>query len=462
MQIRPVSAGPTLPEMRHAAAAPAPFGVDSVDTGRADAPPPGLSAGEAARLLMRQGLDKKDTPYRVRDFAVAPDGSLYLLYSERDRGYLARLSPEGRVAWEMPLQEEGLRHLGAIPGGVRVGSPTGALAVAEDGQVLRTERSPQEVGVQWTDSAGVRYELLKDHRLRAVDPAGREIALPELPALNSGARQADGSLLLRADGQVFHLKPGGELQHAWKLPDWPREGRTSHVVLEVFPLADGGLMLQKQSITVIPAQFDDLPPHGHMAGLWDPAPTNVSDTCLVRLGADGNIVWKSDSLGSSARVVVLPDGTAFADGYGGGRSEVPFRRVRPEDGKVEKAFEVHGSIHEFRAEPGGTLLVGHTGVWSRLDAQGRVLAEASSLPDHGGARLMGLLPDGRLLFQDAEGKNALRCRLETGEWETLTDPAGDHSAILAVRERSDTGPTPEIVDAGNQVVIGDVALPRNG
>lgn len=462
MQIRPVTARTSPPEMRHAAAAATPFGVDSVDTGRADAPPPVLSASEAARLLMREGLDKKDTPYRVRDWAAAEDGSLYLLYSEREKGYLARLSPDAKIAWELPLQEEGLRHLGPFPGGVRVGSPSGALAVSQDGQVLRLEKSPQKVGVQWTDSAGVRYEMLDDHSLRAVDASGDPVALPALPRLNSGQRLPDGSLLLRADGEVFQLAPGGSLRHAWKLPDWPREGRTSHTATDVWPLPDGGLMLQKMSITVIPAQFDDLPPGGHMGGLWDPAPTNVSDTCLVRLAADGSVVWKSDTLGGSSRVVVLPDGTALAEGYSGGRSEVPIRRVGFADGKVAKAFEVPGSIHEFRALPDGSVLVGHSGIWSRLDAQGATLAETSSHPDHSGARLMGVLPDGRLLFQDSEGKSALRCRLETGEWEALTDPSGDHSAILAAREREQEGPPPEVIDGEGWVIIGDVQLPRNG
>ena len=468
-----------IPAARPAAPpTPAPWGADGVQLGSAPAPgisaaeaarAPGLSAAEAARIMDGPGLEKDRVPYRLRDFAASPDGSLYLLYSEspgKGRGYLARLDAGGRIAWERPLEKGSWRRLGALPdGGVRVGTPRGAVVVDAAGALRRTEESPMDAEAEFTDRAGVRYELRADRHVRAVDAEGRELALPEPLAkafLEGGAPLADGGVLLRGGRHVFELAPGGALRRDHELPDWPRYGSTKCAVVDAWPLPDGGLLVQRRDSTEVPGQYEDYNPGGHMGPLMDPIPVTTHQHRLVRLEGGGKVLWESDPLGAMPRLCVLPDGTAFLDRPNPGAAKAPLGRVRPEDGKLEQVHPVAGSIQELRAEPSGTVLLGQGDTWTRLDGAGRPVAEASLPAEHRGSRLAGLLPDGRLLFRDPDDRQAWACRLETGEWTPLTDPVADHSLVLKARELPPEGPPPEVVDGQDWVIIGDVRLPRKG
>ena len=420
----------TTPVARPAAPqAPSPWGADGVDPSRA-AQAPGLSARDAARLMDGPGLQKDRVPYRLRDFAGAPDGALYLLYSEspgQGRGYLARLDPEGRISWELPLEKGTWRRLGALPdGGVRVGTPRGAVVVDGAGTVRRTEESPMEVETELADRAGVRYELRADRHVRAVDAQGREVALPEPVAkafLEGGAPTPGGGVLLRGGRHVFELAPGGALSRAHELPDWPRYGPTKCAVVDAWPLPGGGLLAQRRDSTVVPGEYVDSNPGGHMGPLMDPVPVTTNQIRLVRLDGDGKVLWESEPLGAMPRLAVLPDGTTFVDRPNPGAAKAPLGRVGAEEGKLERVFPVAGWLQELRAEPSGTVLVGHGETWTRLDASGRPVGEVTLPPDHREARFGGLLPDGRLLFRDTEDRKGWACRLETGEWTSLTDLA---------------------------------------
>ncbi len=420
----------------------------------------------AARTLTQGNrLKKSESNYRPTAWSRASDGTLYISYGQSGQGksaYLAAVDPNGRIAWELPLGENRISHVGVAPDGrIHLGTPEGQLICTADGRLAETRTGGPAIRAHHQDGTGMRLEHLQDgEALRAVSPDGQEVALPA-PLLGVRARSIqptpEGGLMVLTSGHAVRLAPGGASATATPLPTWPAEDRLSYSTERAWGLRDGDVLVQRNSYLTMRS------PRGGMFGMpgmgrhFDPdsrMPTTLTRTAFIRLAADGTQKWATGEFSDTTRFAVNPDGSLF---FNDGGKEV--RIVDPE-GKPTKVADLSARADAFRSgvRP-GTLLVRHEDRIARLGADGASLAEVRLDPSRSKFQLEGDLEDGRILFR--EGPVLWSCDPTSATWTRLTDLEVDHST----RPEDLVAPAPPeqagTIEKGDDwIVIGGVRLPR--
>jgi hypothetical protein len=473
LNIPPV--GPSLPKPG-ALANPASASPPPQD--RFESLPPSEDADRlrrAARGLIHQDkLGKAETTYLANSWACAADGTLFIGYAEAgegQKGYLAAVDPQGRIAWELALGENDVAHVGLMPDGrIKVGTPDGHLVCSTDGRLLESRTGGPAVRSHHQDSSGMHLEVLSEQgTLRALGADGREVALP--PVLTGTRARSvlptpEGGLMVLAAGAAVRLAPGGATVAITPIPQWPAEGQTTYTPERAWGLVGGDVLVQRNCTTATGFPGRTKPVFGGLVDVgsnWDPAkdmPASVTRADFVRLAPDGTERWRTEQiqkeiLALPSSLIVNPDGSILLTGR-----KLNVNRVDPE-GRSEVLFDLPYFPDIFRAgaQP-GTILVRHRERVSRLGPEGQILADLSLDAEKRGFQLVGDLQDGRILF--SEGRTALWATDPvTGTWTRLTDLEVDHSARPEDLLAPDLGPAPGEVESGDGWVdIGNVRLPR--
>jgi len=422
----------------------------------------------AARTLTQGNrLKKPETSYRPTAWSRGADGTLYIGYGESGQGklaYLAAVDPKGRIAWELPLGENRITHVGVAPDGqIHLGTPDGELVCSADGRLAETRTGGPAVRAHHQDAMGMRLEHLRDgEALRAVSPSGGEVALPaELTGVRARSIQPtpEGGLMILAGDKAVRLAPGGSSASATPIPTWPVEDKISYSTERAWGLTDGDVLIQRNSYVTMRS------PRGGMFGMpgmgrhFDPdsrMPTTLTRTAFVRLAADGTQKWATGEFSDTTRFAVNPDGSLF---FNDGGKEV---RIVNTEGKPEKIADLSARADTFRSgiQP-GTVLVRHEDRVARLGADGTAQAEVQLDPSRLKFQLEGDLEDGRILFR--EGPVLWSCDPASAAWTRLTDLEIDHST----RPEDLVAPVPPeqagTIEKGEDwIVIGGVRLPRRG
>lgn len=422
----------------------------------------------AARTLTQGNrLKKSESNYRPTAWSRASDGTIYISYGQSGQGklaYLAAVDPNGRIAWELPLGENRVTHVGVAPDGrIHLGTPEGQLVCSADGRLAETRTGGPAVRAHHQDGTGMRLEHLRDgEALRAVSPGGQEVALPApLPGARARSIQPtpEGGMMILAGDRAVRLAPGGVSATTTPLPTWPAEDRISYSTEKAWGLMDGDVLVQRNSYMTMRS------PRGGMFGMpgmgrhFDPdsrMPTTLTRTAFVRLAADGTQKWATGEFSDTTRFAVNPDGSLF---FNDGGKEV---RIVDAEGKPKKVADLSARADTFRSgiRP-GTLLVRHEDHVARLRADGTTQAEVQLDPSRSKFQLEGDLEDGRILFR--EGPVLWSCDPASAKWTRLTDLEVDHST----RPEDVVAPAPPeqagTIEKGEDwIVIGGVRLPRRG
>lgn len=441
---------------------PAPASEGSVDALR-----------KAARALTKDGeIRKGESKYRPAAFTRDADGQVYIGYTEAYPGkksYLASVAPDGRIAWELPLGEVKVQHVGVTDAGILVGTGDGHLVCTREGHVDEVLTGGPEVRSHHRDATGMHLEVLgSDGTMRAVGADGSPRDLPpELAGLRvrSVERAPDGGLFVFTDKQMVRLAPGATGVTMTPTPEWGPNGKLTYNAAKAWPLEGGDILIHRHSYLTItprgPHRFMR-PGMGMGGGYFDPdqwAPDTITRSAFVRIAPDGTQRWATDDTTEQTRIVVCPDGNVLLQNGSAPNGFSGVQRITP-DGKFEQAFQVKGNIEDFR--PGvqpGTVLIRHDDRVSRYDAKGTLLGSVA-LGAHKGQQVDGDLEDGRIVFRNGFEGDLWAADPATGAWVRMTDPDVDHS----LRPEDLTSPSEEparnVEETEGWVVIGDVSLPR--
>lgn len=467
LNIPPV--GPSLPKPG-APATPAMASPPPQD--RFESLPPAEDADRlrrAARGLVQQDkLGKAETTYLPNAWARGADGTLFIGYGESgqgQKGYLAAVDPQGRIAWELALGENEVAHVGLMPDGrIKVGTPDGHLVCSTDGRLLESQTGGPAVRSHHQDSSGMHLEVLSEKgTLRVVGAEGREVALPPVltgTRVRSVLPTPEGGLMVLAGGAAVRLAPGAATAAITPVPQWPAENQTAYAPERAWGLAGGDVLVQRTCTTATGFPSQPKPVFGGGGGVgrnWDPdksRPAFVTRTDFVRLAPDGTERWKTGPL-STENLIVNPDGGILFTEHGR-----KVHRVDPE-GRTEELFALPYNADVFRAgaQP-GTLLIRSKDRLTRLGFDGRIQADLRLDAQKRGFQVEGDLQDGRFLF--SQGRVALWAfDPSTGTWTRLTDLEVDHSTRPEDLLAPDPGEAPRPIEEGDGwVEIGDVRLPR--
>lgn len=429
----------------------------------------------AARGLVQQDkLGKAETTYLPNAWARGADGTLFIGYGESgqgQKGYLAAVDPQGRIAWELALGENEVAHVGLMPDGrIKVGTPDGHLVCSTDGRLLESRTGGPAVRSHHQDSSGMHLEVLSEQgTLRAFGADGREVALP--PVLTGTRARSvlptpEGGLMVLAGGAAVRLAPGAATAAITPVPAWPAEGQTTYTPERAWGLVGGDVLVQRTCTTATGFPSRPAPVFGGGGGAgrnWDPdksMPAFVTHADFVRLAPDGTERWRTEQIQKPIEalpdhLIVNPDGSILFTGR-----KLNVDRVDPE-GRSERLWELPYNVNTFRAgaQP-GTILVRHRERVTRLGPEGQILAHLNLDAEKRDFQLVGDLQDGRILF--SQGRTALWANDPvTGTWTRLTDLEVDHSTRPEDLLAPDPGEAPRPIEEGDGwVEIGDVRLPR--
>lgn len=428
----------------------------------------------AAQALTKAGeIRKSESKYRPAAFTRDADGQMYIGYTEGYPGkksYLASVAPDGRIAWEAPLGEVKVQHVGVTAEGVLIGTADGHLLLTRDGRLGEALTGGPEVRSHHRDSTGMHLEVLSaDGTMRAVAPDGTPRDLPpEVASLRvrSVEPTPEGGLFVFTDQQLVRIDPGGGGVTMTPTPQWERNGKLTYNAAKAWPLEGGDVMVHRHSyLTITPRGPHRFMRPGMGGGYFDPdhwAPDTVTRSAFVRIAPDGTQRWATDDTTEQSRIVVCPNGTVLLQNGNAPQGFSGVQRITP-DGKFEQAFQVKGTIEDFRTgvKP-GTVLIRHDDKVERFDAAGTLLGSVA-LGDKRGMQIEADLEDGRVLFRDGFEGELWAADPATGAWVRMTDPDVDHSLRPEdlLPDPTAQEPAREVQETEGWVVIGDVSLPRS-
>ena len=140
-------------------------------------------------VLEAKSLDKQTTDYRMQSYATSPEGTTYISYtsskvdedSKQNKGYVSAVSPEGKILWEAPLNEDDLGNLDIGPDGTIYAMTKDHLKALNPDGTLKYEHSFEEpVKNHWMDSSGSHYFVsVQGNELYKTDANGARVELPE-------------------------------------------------------------------------------------------------------------------------------------------------------------------------------------------------------------------------------------------------------------------------------------------
>lgn len=379
--------------------------------------------GAATRLLVQTADLKKDRQdYRPVAYGAGPTGEVYVAYQSRQNTYLARVEPDGDVAWEAPTPFTTISSLNVSPDGVTVllKNQDGLICFGSDGQVRSRIEFPRKVYSEVRQASNGNVYVSSDGKLEAYNSAGQPVEVDSPERAQPPVATPEGGVMTRSGNELVRLDASGDEIGRLTLKTRPNQGKASYHHGRFWPLEGGDVMVEEtQSIELSGRHAFRM---GYRGGFQDPdhwAPQYATTARLQRLAPDGSLRWETDHLGDSPKVYVTPKGTIYW--------EIGQGKIQRRD---QNGFE------NFDFGPKATMngrLVRHEEGVTRLGDPSATIAVPKN--DY---ELRGETPDGRLLFED-KGKRELYSFDDKRGFVRLTDRHLEYTSRLPTDQAEEHG-----------------------
>lgn len=399
-----------------------------------------------------QKVEKQGRSFSVSECALAPDGRLYVAYSEpkpNGPGYISATRADGALAWEAPC--DGVRALRVTPDGV--------LHAITHSEHLRFGADGAEIGRQPLPPALTKTWIAPDGTLIGLDKEKLLVGGPADAPLDTITHfEPHGDTLrLRAEGEWVEIDGARVLQRR-TVPPNEKYGNTSMDIEDVYPLPGGDTLLKIREIVEVPAPPFPSGELGHVStgAMSQPDPEHcITRVHLRRTSPAGETRWETASLGDGVRVAVAADGSAYAAVESGGRGCLLRFGA---DGKRENVGPLSPPASGLAVEGDTAVVSDGNGLSVLHDGTLRPVANTSTW------RVNKALGDGRVFLTDRYNKTAAVLDVATRQVTSLTAPESDPSGgpIPDVVKQADSvkpsAPPPTVIMEGGLVQIGNLSV----
>jgi outer membrane protein assembly factor BamB len=476
---------------------------------------------DASAILNARGLDKQDMDYHVKSFDTAPDGTAFVAYyaaknaegEGRHPGYISRVSPQGEILWEAPVDDREIYGVKAGADGTAfVQTREHLKAFNPDGTIKFDHTFDEPVSNHFLDSSGNHYFVSNASReLYIVDREGKKADVPEaMKGVKSHQMlQTSPDELYARDGNTItglDLKSGAKtMELTYKDPVEKKDNFSRYI--DHFEVDDKGkvkLWITNSWREAAPPMYDDFHfglgiggfhrwggrPHPPMDDYY-PQDRYINDKSVEQIDESGAIVWKAENLGSDPTEAMLPDGTVL---YTNNREEMVPRppsadpqyvpsqvgngqiyvgKISPEGKKEDQAFKVEGRIRRMLVDKEtGTVVMCHgksydETVISEFNDKGEVQRTQALPKSEKSLYPESLSGKNRVILKDSDSKKAYSLDMDTGTLTSLTETDMDHSYKVMMKEMESEEEPKENQEApqGSEefdgwISIGGVKLPK--
>jgi hypothetical protein len=447
----------------------------------------------ASFVMEAKGLEKQSTDYKMQSYTISPEGTTYISYSsskidedtKQKKGYISAVSPEGKILWEAPLNEDKLGDLDVGPDGtIYAITKEHMRALNPDGTSKFEHKFEEPVKNHWMDSEGNHYFVSAQNELYKSDRSGTRVALPE------GLKGVKGCEFKQASADEMYVRQGNTIsvldlkegkkkgEFVYKDPAEKRDNFSRSI--DHFDIGSDGMV----KLWIINSTYTPGPPvdYGdlHMGlgfGRWGmgmgrhlpPFDDGFSqssvynETSIENIDNNGSIKWKVENLGSSPIAAQLPDGRIvytnnreiyvpnpnYVENPPPGQyvaktissGKISLGIVGPEGQKSEEALTVDGRISKIMANPeSGNFFICHgEKKVSQFDSKGDPVATREYPERKGDDQLypFGLAGKETIILRDLKSERAYALDMKSGVIVDLTDKSSDLSYKVSVREREE-------------------------
>lgn len=431
-----------------------------------------------------KGLEKNKYNFSVKSTVHAPDGSLYVAYadySNKKGNYISAVGPDGKVKWEASAGEEGIRSLKAGPDGAAyVRTNDSLISFNPDGKVRFKYTFEEDVNEHSIDKKGNNFfKKSGGSGFIAIDPKGNPIHLPvEWNGLSAREMTpaGDGTAWCKSRKEALQIdmKTGKKIKSFQLEKD---EKKTTWSIDRFQPTDDGGIIMIKQRSIAVPSSrtyYDDMhvglgfgrrfhphiPPVGEHHYMND---YNI-DYFAHKYDKDGNVEWKSGTLGSELKSDFNSKGRLLAADKYPKDGKVDINRIGPK-GKTRFAT-VEGTIRDFKIRRSDDhLFVQHGDRLTEFNNSGKALKTVEMTGNLKNKVIREFEEQGTVILRDYGSKNIYRWNPENGDFKPLTDHKRDYSFKTAKFRidcsEKDRKPTGGVEVQEKFIVVDGVKIPIN-